>query len=243
VGLLLAYGGLLALLAAALARLRSLTGGRERDLAVALVAGAVAWVVHGLFDWDWNIPAVTAPALAMLGLVAALPDRRRVPRPAAGALALAGVTLAVAAAVVSAALPAFADSKADAAAEAAARGTPAALQDAAALADLAARLDPLSTRPLFVAAAVAQGRGRLLDARSALLRAAERQPDDPAVWLRLAGIALKLADREGFARATQRALALDPANPAAILLAARAVSSTAPPASSATATGTPLPLP
>jgi hypothetical protein len=251
VGLLLLGGGVLALLAAALARLRATPAGPERDLGVALVAAAIAWAVHGLYDWDWNIPAVTAPPLAMLGVVAAWRGPRpvaagalsaaRAPDSAARGLAVAAATLAAAAAVASAGLPAWADGKADAAAAAAAGDTPAALEAAAAQADLAGRLDPLSVRPLFVGAAVAEGRGRLLTARALLLDAAGRQPENPEVWLRLAGLALRLADRPGFGRAATRALALDPVNPQAILLAARAVAATAPPAGSATAVGTPLP--
>ena len=49
---------------------------RGRDLAFALLAAAVAWLVHGFYDWDLNIPAVTAPVLAMLGLLAGHPDER-----------------------------------------------------------------------------------------------------------------------------------------------------------------------
>lgn len=245
IGLLALGGGVLALLAAALARMRAMPDGRERELAVALIAAAIAWTVHGLYDWDWNIPAVTLPPLAMLGIVAAARGGRAAP-PAGPDAAVRGVavavaTLAAAAAVASAALPAWADSQADAAAAQADSGDPAALQDAAARATLAGRLDPLSVRPLFVSAAIAEGRGRLLTARAELLAAARRQPEDPEVWLRLAGLALRLADRPGFGQAARRALELDPANPEAVLLAARATAAVAPAASSATAVGTPLP--
>jgi hypothetical protein len=251
VGLLCAYGGILLLLAAAVARLRGLRPGRPRELGVALVAAAVAWLLHGVYDWDWNIPAVTAPALAMLGVVAGRPAGDRAAarpfadpegddRPGVRAVALVVVSLAALAAVAGAALPAWAGAKADAAAATAAEGTPSALEQAAAQADLAARLDPLAVRPLFVGAAIAAGRGRLLDARTDLLRAADREPENPEVWRRLAGLALRLADRRGVLYATRRALDLDPADPAAALLAQRALSFATPPASSATATGTPL---
>jgi len=65
-------------------------------------------------------------------------------------------------------------------------------------------------------------------------------PRDPQVWGRLARLALELADREGYRRATQRVFALDPLNPAAESQSAVAEQFLAPPASSATATGTPL---
>ncbi len=249
VGLLLVAGALLALLAAALARTRALRSGRERDLAIALLAACAAWLVHGFYDWDFNIPAVTAPVLAMLGILAGRPD----PRPRAPALAAVpgerfaaagagiGVAALVAIAVIaSAALPWLAASKADAAAETAAAGTPAALDRAAAQADLAARLNPLSTKPLFVAAAIAVARKRLLDARAYLLRAADRTPEDPQVWGRLAGLAVQLADRRGYLLATERLFVLDPHNPVAEAQASRALEFLAPPAGSATASGTPL---
>jgi hypothetical protein len=244
IGLVLGFGGVLALLAAALSRLRLLAG-RERDLAVALVAAAVAWLVHGFYDWDWNIPAVTAPVLAMLGVVAARPVPLVVPAVAAPRSAWRGALTAVATvvaavAIVSAVLPEVATHKADSAAALAASGKPSDLEHAAAQADLASRLDPLSTEPLFVAAAVAQARGRLLEARDDLLSAADRQPDDPDAWLRLGFLAISLADRQGAVIATQRVAALDPHNPFGAALARRTLPLLAPPASSATATGTPL---
>ena len=43
-------------------------------LALACVAAGVAWLVHGLIDWDWDIPGVTIPALALLAVAAAIPE-------------------------------------------------------------------------------------------------------------------------------------------------------------------------
>ena len=57
VGTALGMGALGFLLFAALARVRGMADGRERDLAVALFAAAVAWLVHGVVDFDWDIPA------------------------------------------------------------------------------------------------------------------------------------------------------------------------------------------
>jgi hypothetical protein len=251
VGLLLAYAAVLALLAAAISRTRALADGRQRDLAYALLAASAAWLVHGFYDWDFNIPAVTAPVLVMLGLLAGHPDPRRreedlfaaaadEPRLATRAGVVAVATLLATAAVASAGLPWFAAHKADDAAEATSSRAPQALEKAASEADLAARLNPLATRPLFVAAAVAARRGRLLEARADLLEAADRAPDDPQVWGRLAGIALELADRQGYAHATSRLFALDPLNPAGDRQRSGALQFLTPPASSATATGTPL---
>jgi len=250
VGLLLAYGAILALLAAAIARTRSLAGGRRRDLSVALLAASLAWLVHGFYDWDFTIPAVTAPVLVMLGVLAGRPVPSR-PEDAAladadgpgfaarGALVAVGA-LACAGVVISAGLPWLSGQKTEASAEAASSRTPQALQEAAAQADLAARLNPLATRPLFVSAAVAAARGRLLEARAALLEAVDRTPDDPQAWGRLAGLALRLADYDGFARATQRQFELDPLHPVAERRLSIAEQIRTLPAESATTTGTPL---
>lgn len=247
VGLVLAYGAVLALLAAAIARTRRQEHGRERDLSIALLAAAAAWLVHGLFDWDLQIPAVTAPVLVMLGLLggrAAAAEPALAPRPApllgARVPLVALATLVACAFAASVALPWLAANKADGAAEIASAGTPEALADAAAQADLAARLNPLSARPLYVAAAVAGRRDRLLEARAHLLEAVDRAPRDPQTWSRLAGLAAQLADRNGFLAATRRLFALDPHNPIAEAQASIAAQFLAPPASSATATGTPL---
>ncbi|WP_354699124.1 O-antigen ligase family protein [Paraconexibacter sp. AEG42_29] len=277
IGLLLAYGGLGALFFAAVARVRALPDGRERELGVALLAAAIAWVVHGLFEWDWDIPGVTLPALLLLGAVAGVtrsgdapgsgpgpgpgpglgaaaapgpprvvvfvdPEREGRLRPATVAGVVA-VTIALFAYATSAILPAWSASKSDAAQAAIGQDavTDDQLRSAAAKADLAARLDPVSIEPLLVSATIAQRRGRDLEAREDLLEAVGRQPDSSRAWNALAALALPLADRQGFIDATARALELDPHNPFLRTLAARAISFATPPGESATATGTPLP--
>lgn len=267
VGLLLAYGGIGALLWAAVGRVRALEGGPERDLAVGLLAAAVAWLAHGVYDWDWDIPGITLPPLLFLGVLAAGGGRRRadvvagpdVPIARRGVLfldpdresrlrpgALAGVaalSLAAFAYAASAVLPAWSADKADAAQEAVggAQVSDDELRRAAAQADLAARLDPLSIEPLLVSATIAERRGRTLEARQALLDAVHRQPESARAWTQLGTLTFGLGDRAGFQEATRRALALDPHNPLLRTLAFRAVSFQAPAGDSATATGTPLP--
>jgi hypothetical protein len=71
VGALLALGAIGVLLAAAITRVRRLPPGRDRALAGACVAAALAWLVHGLVDWDWDIPGVTLPALLLLAVAVA----------------------------------------------------------------------------------------------------------------------------------------------------------------------------
>jgi hypothetical protein len=250
VGLLLGAGAIGLLLAGAATTLKRLTVRRERDLAAALLAGAAAWAVHACVDWDWDIPGVTVPVLLFLGVLAART------RPAGDAsavvafeepspgrpIALFGAGLLALGCVVSALLPAWSDHKTDGALTAMeGERSESVLAKAAKDAEMAADLDPLAVRPLFAAAAVAEARGRLLDARRYLIDAVERQPYSIDAWRRLTRVALALADREGVERASRRALALDPGDLELIRFVSRAQGILAPPEGSATASGTPLP--
>ena len=244
VGALLALGGLGALAVAALGGTRRRRPGRERGLAAALAAGGLAWLVHGLYDWDWDIPGVTLPGLVLLGVLAARP-RRPGPRPAGGhggrLLALALGTLFLSGAAVSAILPAWSQSEANRAlGDIARRPSPEQLRTAAARAELAARLDPLALDPLLTAAGVAERRGRRSEARRYLVEAVRRQPDSATAWLRLAVHELSLGDLVNFSSAIRRSRELDPYNRfAQTLLISESIASV-PPQSSPTATGTPL---
>ncbi|HEX8855081.1 MAG TPA: O-antigen ligase family protein [Thermoleophilaceae bacterium] len=56
---------------------------RERALAVGVTAAAVVWLLHASIDWDWQLPAVTLPAITLAGALIALSERlpaRRVER-------------------------------------------------------------------------------------------------------------------------------------------------------------------
>ncbi|MEA2222977.1 MAG: hypothetical protein QOH83_1353 [Solirubrobacteraceae bacterium] len=246
VGMLLVSGAIGFLLICALDRMRSMAKGRERDMAVALFAGAVAWLVHGIVDWDWDIPGVTVPALMFLGVLVATPwQPRRGAVATRGAIGTRGAALALACVaagllIVSAGLPMIADEKASSAPAVSTNAGPAELEDAAASADLAARLDPTAVRPLFAAAAIAEGRGRLFDARRFLLEAVDRQPDNTTAWQRLLDLAFKTADRPGAKAAMRRLLELDPIGKETLALAARLALFEVPAAGSPTATGTPL---
>ena len=245
VGTLLISGALGFLLFRAFERVRCMASGRERDIAVALFAAAVGWVVHGLVDWDWDIPGVTVPALIFLGVLVGTPWRpgsepqiHRGTGARAALLALACVAASLL--IVSAALPMLADQKASDAQAVTANAGAGELEDAAGEAELAARLDPTAVRPLLAASAIAQGRGRLLDARRYLLDAVDRQPYSAVAWQRLLELALKTADREGARAAARRLLELDPIGSGTRALAGRLVLFEVPAAGSPTATGTPL---
>jgi hypothetical protein len=263
IGLLLAFGGLGVLLWVAFSRVREMTRwplDRERELAVALLAGTCGWLAHGFYDWDWDIPGVVFPAMLFLGVLASAPgggsaERRSTHAPrvvfvdpsrmpgmsSSRGLGVAFATLALAAYVASAVFPSWSDSKATSAQAAIGEGnpTPGELQHAAAQAHIAARLDPLSVEPLFVSSVIAQRRQRLPDAVNALNQAVGRQPDNARAWSQLALIALTTGDRGAFERASLHALAVDPMNPILKINAQKAVGLTTPPADSATATPTP----
>ncbi|MDX6668654.1 MAG: hypothetical protein QOK04_2034, partial [Solirubrobacteraceae bacterium] len=94
VGALLAMGGLVLLLVAAWRVVRRTAEPARRGLTAALTAGAAAWLVHGLYEWDWDFPGVLIPGLVFLGVVAGSSGARRSGVLLAGrsgrALALAG---------------------------------------------------------------------------------------------------------------------------------------------------------
>ena len=260
VGALLGLGGLLALTVAAVQRAWTLpdappragpepgpvpAGEPSRLMAAALAAAAVAWLVHGLYDWDLDIPGASIPALVFLGVLAgrARPDGRLASlAPTGRAVALALVTLAGCAVALSAILPAWADSKTKhALAVADAHHSPAALQDAARDAELAARLDPVSAEPLLALAAIDQARGRPLAARAAIIRAIRRTPSSSDAWADLVRLEGRLRDVRGATRAMARALALDPRNVGLRQVLSALALQQYLPSRSATATGTPLP--
>ena len=254
VGALLGIGALALLLGAAGRGIRARARGTERLLAAALLAGAVAYGVHCLYDWDWNIPAVSLPALVFLGV---LIGARKGPRPSgargsrvAGAPSLerpslgsrarwlCALTLWLCVFALSAVLPSLAASKANSALIQAASGSPGALRGAQASAALASSLDPLSDAGLRAEASVAIHEGRLARARAELQQAVGRDPTDGLAWNALALVYGLLRDTAGETFALQRMVALDPRAQSAQAIARYELSS-APPRDSVTATRTP----
>jgi hypothetical protein len=70
--------GLAALVAGvALAARRAL--GRHRAAAAGACAALTTWFLHVCIDWDWQLPAVTLPAIALAGLLLGLSERRAGP--------------------------------------------------------------------------------------------------------------------------------------------------------------------
>jgi O-antigen ligase len=188
VGFALCMGALALLAAAAIGRVRSARG-VERSARLALLAAFAAWFVESLFDWHWEIPGVTAPALIAVAVAAAVPVRRAArDRPRDGwrfRLAVAGAALAALAVAALAYLPVLSEQKRlDALAEAG--GRPRDLAAAADDASLAHRLDPFAVEPLFTAASIAQARGQTRHAFELLADATATQPDNSKTWAELA---------------------------------------------------------
>ena len=154
------------------------TARRQGPLAATLVAGGFAaatqWFVHASYDWLWNYPAVTAPAIYMLGVAVAAPVReegpgwgRRLRLPAlAGVVALALV-----------AIPLFA---AERYANRAAESWRGDLERAFSDLDRAASLNPLDDRPLLIEGVIATRVGDRERALSAFREARDRVPDNYA---------------------------------------------------------------
>ena len=251
IGAALGLGGLGLLGFAAATGVAARPQPRERGYAVALLAASAAWGLHLFVDWDWAIPAVTLPALAFLGVLAAQPRGAKArprgwrARPSLSAgplgygLGLAACVVALALVAASATLPALAHDRTEEALDAAARGGPAALEEAARKAEDAERLNPFALRPLFVGATIAYQRGEYADAGRLLLEAAEREPDNPVVWVRLGSLQALLRDAPGVFQSAVTAFSLDLYDPAPWIMLRRL----GPPneRNSATVTGTPLP--
>jgi hypothetical protein len=234
---------------------------RRRLAAAALLAAALAYSVHALYDWDWDIPGVTLPVLVILGVLAgslarSAPDRptvvivpqRIVPRrelgTAARLVALAVIVAALCLFAISAVLPGLAATKANTALADADQGTPTSLAAARHEASFATSLDPLSGEGPSANADIAVREGEIALARDYELEAIRRQPTDWEAWDSLVDIDLGLhRDAEALA-AARRVLELNPEYGVTgyLILAEDAITADidqAPPQDSATAVATP----
>jgi hypothetical protein len=170
-------------------------------LATTALAAYVAWLVHALLDWDWQIPAVTLPALACGAavLVVARRDGERELTPrlrAALAVPLAALLLAALAMHVG-------NRAADEAERAVARGDD---STALAAAHRARRWMPWAAQPLRLAGEAELAAHRDAAARADLRRALARDDEDWGTWYDLASVTTGAVRRQ----ALLRARALDP---------------------------------
>jgi hypothetical protein len=224
IGAALAIGAWGLLLRTGLRTVRRQFGPELRGFSAALLAAVLAYTVHALYDWDWDIPAVTMPALVMLGVLAGLAGRRgdrgpgrplvlrREPGPGLRLLGLVAIAFGLCLFAVSVVLPGLASSRASDALVAAASSAPGSLTRAQDDARAATRLDPVSDAGLRASASIAIQVGALRAARGYLLQAVDRVPSDPAAWSSLVYVDLALNDYRQALVAARNTLALDPEN-------------------------------
>jgi tetratricopeptide (TPR) repeat protein len=214
IGGALFLGFVAAALAAALPRRRDPDSLSSAVAAAALASGGY-WLVHGSIDWLWEIPALGASALALLGLASGLAGptpREAVPTRARSAAVLAGTGALFVLAAGSFALPGLAALEL----ERGVRAWPDSPDRALSHLERAHALNPLSERADVVAGALAQRDGDTERARAAFQRALERNPHDWYVHLQLALLA------EGGGQSTEalahlaRARSLNPREPAVL---------------------------
>jgi hypothetical protein len=241
IGAVLGIGAFLLLVAGAVRALRSRPAGPERLMGGALLGAAVAYGVHCLYDWDWNIPALSLPAFLFLGVVAGQfrpgagtrgRERPNFQRSVLRGSALAGITVCLSLVTLSVELPELAADKASAALVAASGASASAVRGAQAEAAVASQLDPLSDAGPLAQAATALRASQTTRARVYLGEAVARNPSDPQAWEQLALVDFNLRDRQWIA-AVQRAAQLDPMGRYAQGIVARQLQQ-APPASSPT---------
>jgi O-antigen ligase len=175
-------------LAVALAR------ARRSPLRAALAAGGVYWLAHSTVDWTWTFPALSLPALLLIG-VAAAPERGRTLRP----LPAVPVGVAALALAVFAFVPPWLSDRYTNLAYA---------HPAQAASDLrrARRLDPLSTAPYEAQAALARSPADIPPLRAAV----RKEPRQVDVRYELALAYLRAGRKAAAVRELEAALRLDP---------------------------------
>ncbi len=242
VGALVAFAAFALLVAACIGAVRR-NAGRERLLGAALLAGIAIYSVHALYDWDWDIPGVTLPALLFAGVLigswtrppaaAGVGAREHrapgdewpsptMPRrigPIARSLALAAATAAMCVFVLSGAAPSVAASKASAAIVTASSASRSAIGRAQNDAAVATRLDPLSDAGPLAGATIALRLGNLAQAEAYTLQAIRRDPNDVEAWQRLVFIEFSRHNDVGVYQSLQGVLKLDPRGAASQSLA------------------------
>jgi tetratricopeptide (TPR) repeat protein len=208
VGFLLALG---AGVGVAWAIVRSIRRLDERDAAAAipLAVLALAYVAHGLVDYDWDFVSVSAPLFLVLGVLIAAgrPPLPKLEEP----FYAAGAALLSVAVLVSLASPWFARRKVADAYAAIERGD---AGDAVGHARRARTFNPLSVDPLFGEAAGEELRRNDRAASDLYIRAVELQPQNPLTWYELGRFEYDVGLRDAAIRHMRRSLELDRWGPA-----------------------------
>ena len=180
---------------------------------VAALVSAAAWLAHATIDWLWELPALGAPAMACLGIVAARPGRQRAGPPRELRGLRVAVTAVAAVAAASYALPALAAWEIERGAAAWERDPAGARRQL----ERARELNPLSDRADVIAGTLALGDGDVAGAGRAFRRAAARDAGNWYVQMQLGVVELRRAQRAAAIAALGRARRLNPGEPAIAL--------------------------
>jgi O-Antigen ligase len=186
VGLLILAGTLAAPLAAAVSA-------RRLPLVAVAAGGYTAWLAHAAYDWDWELPAATIPAILSAGAVLAASHREAPPSaPVRYSLLTAAALVGVAGTLGLIGNRALAHS----AAAARHHDFAAALSDAR----RARRFAPWSSQPWTQVAGIRLQQGRRAEAVAAYRSAVAKDPNDWTLWLSLAGASRGRERAEAVAR-------------------------------------------
>lgn len=149
----------------------------ERQAALALALGVLAYVLWSIVDFDWDFVAVTGPAFFVVGVLLAAG------RPARGAdrrtLWAAGSVLVALAAVLSLLSPWFSERRLEASLVDVQRGN---VSAALAAAHEAHSYDPLALDPLLVWAGIEGSAGNIPEAKRLYRKAVRLKPKDAEAW-------------------------------------------------------------
>jgi len=191
---------------------------KRRDATAVTAAGGILmaayWLAHGSVDWLWEFPGLSCPALAMLGLAAAVADRAKRETADAGAspgsekptLAIVGGFVACLAAAA-AFIPPWLSEREVREAASGWRNDP---QGAVERLDRAAALNPLSDVPYLTAGAIAVQMQELQLGAQQFRTALERNGERSYTYLQLGAIASEQGRRSVAIESLTRAVALSP---------------------------------
>ena len=214
VGFLLVAGFFGSVVFGGIRRLLRDADAERRALVAAAVAGVAAFCGAAGFDWVWQIGVV--PIVAMLLVAVTVAGLREPALPAASGpqarsapirrLSLAAACLPAIVVIVIPLASTIAVRKSEAAARTG--HTTAALADA----NIAAKIEPGAASPRLQQALLLEQMGYVANARTAIVAALAREPDNAQLWL----VASRIATEDGAARRAladyRRAKQLDPTN-------------------------------
>jgi O-antigen ligase len=220
VGFVVFLGIALAGASALVETLRRLEG-EDRLAAAALTVGLFAYVVHGVVDFDWDFIAVTAPAMAVLGVLLAAGRPAQVRLLAQRSVGVVTVGAIAAAALYSLFSPWLATRQVDEAYGAIGRDNGAAVSHARSAHDL----NPISVDAVLAWAAAETASGNVAEAGRLYTKAISIQPDSWRPWYYRAQLLAQDAGSKAALFDARQAALRDPHGPAGSFYAQLAATS------------------